>query len=956
MNNMNFLENTARQLYQRHKNNMHLLAVVFPNRRQSVFFRDYLKQLVAPPAFVPELLTIEELVQLSSDQFVAEPLVQSIELYKAYVTVCNKNNEENIPGFEQFYPIGETLLKDFREMDTYLVDIAQACRVLKDIEIIEKSFEQLTDEQRTFLKKFWSSLQNRSLAQERFLKLWERLPAIYQQFHQQLHSQNSSSLGWLYRQLAAGNPSLSSFTSGWDHIAFVGFNAFNKAEETIIYKWQQNGFASLWFDADKYYLENKQQEAGFFLRKNFEQTGLTNELPLLNVIGNSKMAVTVTSVMGHTAQTKLIGQWLEGLPPNSSDSIAIILADENLLIPVLQSIPANSAPVNVTMGYPLQQTVLFSFIKLYFDILTSLGGTGFRFLYFQQVQDWLNHPLCDWEPGENEALLLKMTTENLLQVPVKMLQKKSAISSLMMSPLLSNADIFSRLRQMLQLIDEKAVIKKDALLHGAASLAWQSIQTLEPLFAGFSPAPTLAFMSQVLQRHLSSVNIAFQGEPLKGIQVMGLLESRGLDFDHILLLGAAEGSLPRINPPQSFLPDSVRRAFGMPVAEYQDAIFAYTFYRLLHRCKSLQLVYNGLVSDNSTGEPSRFIKQLAFETGINFRYRKPGTRLQPTAPQVISIPKTDEILRRLKKYLLSEKPASFSPSQINTYLSCRLQFFLKYIAGLKKPEDLSEEINAAQFGQLVHKLMERLYLAVQAAQGHGIITADSIHWMRQQAPAELLLAFSEVLGQPLKEAETAFSGLQQLIKDVALQYANGFLDLDEAYAPFTVIDLEVQFLEPFVINESGHNKPVFLKGYIDRVDEKNGIYRMLDYKTGADKMDFADLASLFERNGKKQNKAALQTLIYSWMFRQKFPERKNFEPALVPLRELVKAGKSETRLEIKTARLFVNAENIGEMLAEIENQLRATLEEIFDPTVAFDQTEDTGICAYCDFAGICNRK
>jgi hypothetical protein len=430
-----------------------------------------------------------------------------------------------------------------------------------------------------------------------------------------------------------------------------------------------------------------------------------------------------------------------------------------------------------------------------------------------------------------------------------------------------------------------------------------------------------------------------------------LLESRGLDFDHVLVLGAAEGTLPRVNPPQTFIPDAVRRAFAIPVAEFQDAIFAYVFYRLFHRSKTMELVYNALVSDDSTGEPSRFIQQLAFETNISFVPRKPTTALKPGASYSIQVAKEGDVWKRLQSYLFGEQPVPISVSQINTYLSCRLQFFLRYVAKLYVPDELSEEIDAKQFGSLVHKLMELLYISVQKKQNSPLITSESIAWMKNQVPVALEKAFEEVIGANPGDS----SGLEQVIKEVVKQYALRFLEIDEAYTPFKVEELEVSFLESFAI-QAGGTKTIRLKGIIDRVDEKNGVYRMVDYKTGSDKNDFSAIDQLFDRQSGRQNKAALQTLIYSWMFQNKFPERVNFQPALIPLRALSKNGNFETRLLSKAGKIFVDATNIQVYLPEIRTHLKTVLEELFNPQVSFDQTEDLAVCQYCDFPGICNRK
>ncbi|MES2645665.1 MAG: PD-(D/E)XK nuclease family protein [Bacteroidota bacterium] len=954
---MAFLKTVATELYNIHRAHLHRLLVVFPNRRQSIFFRHYFLQVAEPPAFMPQMLTIEQLVAQSAAMPAADSLLQSFELYKAYKTICLEEGEEasGLPDYEQFFPIGETLLKDFSEMDAYLLNVSEVCSVLYNIETIEKAFDQLSEEQKSFLKQFWASVTHKGAAQERFLKLWKRLPAIYQLFHQQLEAIGFTTLGKSYRSLATNKHSPPEFSGGWQHVAFVGFNAFNKAEETFLQQWQSTGFASLWFDADEYYLSDKKQEAGYFLRRNLEKIQLKNELPVLNRIRNHPNTITVKAVQGHTAQAKIIADWLQLFPPgNPIETSAILLADESLILPVLQSLPGNDIPVNVTMGYPLQQTAVFSFFNLYFTIQADLAKNRWLNLHFELVQEWLHHPLCDLPEEFRLGLLQKIVQQVLVRVPLKMLFKKSAITDLVLLKINAEADVFGRLRQMFQIMQQQPALQDDALLQGAIVGAWQVLQTAEPLFEQLKPTPSLNLVVQVLRRHLSTITIPFEGEPLSGIQVMGLLESRGLDFKHILILGAAEGTLPRINAPQTFLPDGVRRAFGLPVPEFQDAIFAYTFYRLLHRCETMQLAYNALVSDNGTGEPSRFIQQLQFETNIPFRFEHPGTVVKPSALPVISIEKTPEIFRFLNKYLLSEKPVSVSPSQVNTYISCRLQYFFKYLASLKKPDTLSEEVDAATLGSIVHEIMEQLYARLKDHQGDWMVTKDSINWMRQQVGLVIEPAFRKVWMNNKPSSPIEFIGLLEVIKQVVEKYVEGFLAIDETHTPFTVESLEVTLPQPFAIQMGNQQKKLLLNGKIDRVDEKDGLYRMVDYKTGGDKTAFHDVESLFERDGKKQNKAALQTLIYSWMFQKQFPQHKRFEPALVPLREINKTT-GDTRLVMNSMKTAVTADNVNDILLDVEENLRLVLQEIFDPSVPFDQTTNPKICEYCDYKGICKR-
>ncbi|MES2775324.1 MAG: PD-(D/E)XK nuclease family protein [Bacteroidota bacterium] len=1021
-----FLKIVAQEINTRFSSQLHRIAVVFPNRRQAVFFKNYLQQILTPPAFLPELLTIEELIQRSSIYPVADHFVQSFALYDAYAEVMSERQDDRILDYEKFYTIGDILLRDFQELDAYLCYVPKVYEQLKDIEGIEKSFDILSDEQKQFLKTFWSSFssERKSVQQQKFLELWSMLPAIYQLFHEKLAAQQLTTQGMVYRQLAAEMQGRQGFAEGWQHIAFVGFNAFNKAEETLLQRWQAQGKASLWMDIDDHYTANPQHEAGHFIRRNLYKLQLKTELPLLKEIGGKTIPIQVISAQGSVAQTKYLPQWLNQLPVNvledtGKESIAIILADEGLLLPVLQSLPPELGNVNVTMGYPLKQSVLFSFIQSFFLIQTDLAIHHDRDISHEQVQAFLQHPLCDWADAVKQNLQYRMVNEVLLRIPIYQLQGHSDIGNYVFSPLHKATDIFGRLLSLVEAFHRNKKFETDSLLQGLLVQVWQSVQQLKGLFMGdpvafnvqaaqvagdrltpASPrgeepkpatengttllisqpltgeaplsarrgaggeasertqAPSLPFLTQSLRKQLSTISVPFEGEPLQGIQVMGLLESRGLDFDHIIILSANEGILPRIQTPNSFLPDSIRRAFGLSVPEHQDAIFAYAFYRLLHRCQSMTLMYNATISDQSTGEPSRFVPQLEFET--NFKIDKTDIRfeLKSNAAAPITIEKTAEVMKQFNPYFMPEKAKTFSPSAINSYIHCQLQFYFRYLARLKEPDEIQDEVDAAVFGNIVHNLMELLYNAVKEKNGHWNISRDDIAWMKTQVPILLPQAFIDGWREKSKKP-VEFTGRLLVVAEVVKQYANAYLDYDAGLAPFTIEALETKFNEAFYITVNGRRRPVYFSGYIDRVDIVAGIHRMVDYKTGADEMEFTTVEKLFDSSEKKRNKAALQTLIYAWSFSRKFPEKARFEPALLPLRVMQEQGENFNPRFVskvsRTEKITISADTIHPVLHQLEDHLRVMLEELFDTGIPFAQTDDVERCTYCPYIDICGR-
>ncbi|MCU0403250.1 MAG: PD-(D/E)XK nuclease family protein [Chitinophagaceae bacterium] len=960
-----FLSQVAESLLQKFGKELFRVAIVFPNRRQAAYFREHLKNQLAPPALLPEMLTIEELVIRTSDYALADPMRQSIELYKAYVAEERRSRPEKEPmPFEDFYGLSQVLLNDIEEADAYCVNTENIFSLIADYKEIDTRFDELTDEQRAYLQTFWQAVNLKDVYQQRFAELWRLIPRWYAGMHEALLKNGFCTLGLMHRHLASAGAVLPD--SGWVHVAFIGFNAFNGAQEKFIKKWQDAGLASLWLDTDSYYTENPLHEAGYFFRRNGKQVGLINEMPVSAGIpikhkkqSSNGPRIDVYKVDGNTVQAKVIEQWLQSLPADvSTGKAAILLADEKLLLPVLQSLPANAPSVNITMGYPVAQSPLYSLLTLFFESQQAIEGkkAGTGALPWEVAMKWLNHPLNDWPDGEAAKLKEKIIKQGTQWVKIETLLKAKGTGSWLFIPVGNDKNLFTWLRNLLQEVSKSSGTNGDVLLQGLLSGLYDHLTVIESLYNDFHERTSLLFLKSFIMTPLTSVNIPFEAESTAGIQIMGLLESRGLDFENILLLGAGEGSLPRVAAAKTFIPYNLRKAFGLSTLEHQDAIFAYVFYRLLHRCKCMSAVYNGLITDNSTGEVSRFIKQLEHESALEIQHHAWQMPVKATASNEITIEKTDAVLHSLRRYYTGEKPVAFSPSAINKYLSCRLQFFLNYLAGIKKPDEMQTEIDAAVFGSAVHGLLQRLYNQWMDINPGSAVTEQAIDMMAGWIPDHLEAAIKEAWHEEEATAQNlSLKGFAAVISDVVVHFAQSFLEIDRGYVPFKVYHTEVSFQHHLQINTLDGKKRITLKGNIDRVDEKDGLVRMVDYKTGGDRIEFDSLDGLLMVHGEKQNKGALQTLLYALMFSKTHPEYSRFEPALVVLRGMKKAGNDNVRLKDKSADIEVSADNIDNYLFQVEEGVKKVIEEIFDKEVSFNQTNDLRVCSYCDYKGICGR-
>lgn len=960
-----FLKQVAEALAGRFGKSLHTLAVVFPNRRQAVYFRHHLLACLQPPALLPELLTIEEMVRRSSGYALAEPVRQSLALYEAYKHLAQLPGSAAEPmSYEDFFPIGETLINDLNEADAYGVNINKLYSIIADYKEIDNRFDDLTEEQKQFLKSFWQSLDMSDDYQQKFANLWKMVPALYVGMHNRLEQAGFSTLGKMYRTMAEQLPQLPD--NSWQHIAFVGFNALNACEEKCLQAWQKAGVASLWLDADAYYMDNPLHEAGFFLRRNIRQLGLKNELPFLQCIppanapAEVRRPLHVTKLQGQVVQAKMVGEWIANLPPQlPPGTAAILLADEKLLIPLLQSLPAGTAEVNITMGYPVAQSAVYTLLSLFFEVQGVLATKDSQkgAVPWELLMKWLNHPLNDWDAGLIAKTRKTIIQEGTLWVPVEKIKKQGGVAAWLFQPMPDVQNLFVWLRNLLQqLTKQLSTVATDPLLPAITTAVYEAIVAIEPQYAPFLQGASLSFLQKILLQPLGALSVPFEMDRTDGIQIMGLLESRGLDFEYILLLGGGEGTLPRVATAKTFIPYNLRRAFGLSTLEHQDAIFAYVFYRLLHRCRHLQVVYNSLITDNSTGEPSRFLQQLAFESGFDMVYTQYDMPVRATPPVEIKVFKNNAVARNLYKYIKPEESVGLSPSAINKYLSCRLQFFFSYIAKIASPEQMQTEIDAAIFGSAVHILLARVYER-WLQQHHGEpVTLQAIDVMKAWLPEMALDAIRDAWYAEQNTANRlSLSGFEVVVADVVMHFAERFLDIDAKRVPFKVHHLEVTFEQQIDLNVQGQPQRVLLKGNIDRVDEKDGVVRMVDFKTGNDKIEFASVQELLTPHGEKLNKGALQTLLYAYMFSKAHPQYEHFEPALVVLRHTLQAGFDKVRLVDKTENIEITAENINNYLSAVESGIKLVLEELLDTRVPFDQTPHLTTCAYCDYKGICGR-
>lgn len=951
-----FLYTVAEDIIRRFGKDLKDVAVVFNNKRPIVFFKKYLAEISDQPIFSPAFFTIQSFIAKSTKLVQADFMVRFFVLHEAYNELLRSEQKDEVEP-DDFLPMAEIILRDFDQIDFDLVDPNAIYSHLKDLAVIDHQFPLLTEEQQSYLNQFWSSFSTdrQIYIQQKFIELWTRLPLLYELFHQKLKDQNLIGIASAYRNLANGNEENRSFVDHYKKIVFIGFNALNKAEAKIFKQWQEEEKALFYFDADSYYIDDKIQEAGHFLRINQTQHQLNNALgEFPSLLNKASKKIEVFPILGHVAQAKVLTKIIEKSIYSSAQT-AIILADESLLVPVLQTLP-NDLKINITMGFPLSQSPVFGLIDLWLHVQEYYFSVKENKLKKELILAFIAHPLSGISDVERKELLQIISDSHSEEMSMDALTFSSAHAKEFFSMNLVGVSALSSLEKVISSLYEWRLENKylhlieSSLLIRVTKVLNQLNDTLAIHYANASLPLTLSF----IKKTILGIAAPIEGEPLDGIQVMGMLESRCLDFNEVIILGANEGILPQLSLSPSFIPDSLRRAFGLPVLENQDALSAYLFYRLLQRAKKVSVVYNNLVESNSTGEASRFLQQLLFESQVeSISYpQKQIIQLSSPVPN-LKIEKTPAIMAKLEAYL-QPNGAFFSASALLTYLKCPLEFFFKYIAGFKEPDRSQQVLDNGAIGSMVHAILEDFYKDFLTR--NAMITKDDIRLKMKDLPSLSKKALSAFMHLDLSE-KVKFSNTQLIALSIIEENARVILNYDAKFmAPFRMIELEnkTDYSCRFPVEINGVSKHINLYAIIDRIDEVRGQKRIVDYKTGSDKLEFS-LEAVCDGTHQKFNRAAFQSLLYSAVY-EHVKGVDNIQSHLYILRQLHKGST-----------LVMDKEPLeGEILSEAKRQFKYSfntlLTEIFNPEIPFMHNENSIYCVdgfysqFCHPSGLVSTK
>lgn len=954
-----FLKQVAHDLYNKTEGNFTKVAIVFPNKRASLFFNEYLAQESDRPIWSPTYVSISELFRQSSDLSIADPIKLVCDLYKVFQKATGSKET-----LDDFYFWGEMLIADFDDADKNMADTHALFSNLKDLNELMDNYDFLEEGQKEALSQFFHNFSINQVTElkQRFISMWNVLGDIYTEYKALLESQSIAYEGMLYRQVIE---QLDVEALPYNKYIFVGFNVLNKVEHTLFKKLNEAGKAMFYWDYDTFYLNKTPHEAGEFIRRNLRD--FPSELPA-SFFDNLNQPKEVTFIESPTenGQVRYLPQWIRENLTSQEKETAVVLCNEALLQPVLHALPDNVKHINITMGFPLSQTPAYSFVNALMELHTSgYNPNNGRYL-FAEVISVLKHPYTRQLSPEAEKLEQNLTRDNRFY-PLPSELKQDNVLELLFTPRRNNLDLCSMLSEALKevavIYQQQAASHSDAfdqLYRESLFKTYTLVNRFHTLIESKELNVQAGTFQRLLTRVMSSSSIPFHGEPAIGMQVMGVLETRNLDFRHLIMLSVNEGQLPKAGGDSSFIPYNLRKAFGMTTIDHKIAVYAYYFYRLMQRAEKVTLVYNTATDGINRGELSRFMLQFLIEWGYPVLRKQLEAAQSPQDSTPIIIEKTPDVMERMKSVfdIRNNPKALISPSALNCYLDCPLKFYYKYVALLSAPDEVTADIDSAKFGSIFHYAAEHIYKDLTA---HGkLISKENLETLlKDEVRLQTYVdnGFKELFFNLPQNEQPEYNGIQLINSAVIVKYIQQLLRNDLRYAPFTFVGSEQRIFENIEIYTPTGDIQSRIGGIIDRIDSKGESLRIVDYKTGGDADTPANVQSLFIPDKKRSN-YVFQTFLYASIVCKKLREKNDSRlvaPALLYIHRAASENYSPVIQMGEPRKPKEPVDNFAQYEGDFRENLKTLLEDIFNPDISFTQTEIEDKCAYCDFRALCKK-
>lgn len=926
-------------------NNLDLkhLTIVLPSERAKKYISASLFKAYQKPMIAPKMVTIDRWVRDLSDKTVIDKTRVLIRLFDIQLKSA-KTIEDH--SFDEFLTWGNMLLSDFDELDRYLLDSKQLFSNLADIKEIEN----------------WSfGNENLTESQKRFMEFWDRLPGYYTELNKVLDAEKVCYMGKAYRHVCENLDLV--FDEDKDrHFLFAGFNALSPAEISIMKQLHKMGRGHVLINADKFYLNTESHEAGRFMRDLKQELGISN-LPFVeDRLLTEKKEIDIIECAQTAGQAKVAGTLLDEMEPELIDQTLVLLADESLIVPVLKNLPKKIGKANITLGLPLRNTALRTWVDLLFGIQENKLRFKSEGIYFNDLQKLWNHPFVN-------AILTDEEKANVVRIEHEIIKRNSIFLSL------KNIEIGEIGNKIMQLVFKPW---KNNWLDGLLTIRELSrfiYQYLEETFdfekailEGFDralidfeniskeglPDMNLRSFKTLFNQHWNLKNIAYHGNPMEGLQIMGLLETRLLDFENIICVGMNEGSMPPTNPIQTMIPMDLRKYFSLPTPREKQGLFAHHFYRLLHHCNKMYVTYTSAQEKIGSNEASRYLLQLELElsrlnTNIIIQKKFYSIPNETVENKQTVVQKTPEILERLDEIFAN----STSASMLKKFATCPLDFYYQYVMEFGEEEKVEEEVENNTFGTFIHNALEEMYQPFARFNKKGekiepappAITSFDIDKMLKYYEHEINKQFYNHFNQD-KDAYSV--GKNFLSYKMALELTKRFLEKEKEFlmeqtSPVFIESLERELRADIEIEVLGVKKKVHLKGFVDRIDSIDGKVRIIDYKSGKVKKDDTntikkkvDLEALVNNSLKKKH--VLQLLMYCYLFKVNFGELPR-EASIISFINI-----QDGVLPLETGDM-----ELAEAVDLFPSVIEAIINGIYDTEVPFshDDSMQFSYCAYC---------
>ncbi len=944
---MKFLEAVADRYARR--TSLERTCFVFPNRRSAVFFRKYLGERAGRPLFVPAMRTIDELFQDISGLKPVEKVPALDRLYRIYRDLLAEEGRTAEP-FDDFIYWGDILMSDFDDIDKYRVDAARMFVNLRDLKELSAGYDFLTDTQRQAIDEFCGSFFQKGIThsgtRQDFAALWNIQLRLYDRFRDSLAADGLGYPGMIYRSVADSIRPDTEMLKAFDEVVFIGLNALNNCEIALLTELQKEGKADFYWDFEGPLLQDPANKAGRFIRENI--TRFPSRTPLEGIGPEGMPAIEVIRVPSAVGQTRKAMQIISDLHAagqmDRPEETAVVLPDENLLFPMLGALPSCIQKVNVTMGYPLsagQVEMLVSCLERLQANRRAKGGT-MRF-YHRDVTDLLEHPYIVAADTDGVVPTVKagILAQNRIFVEAPWLASQSDLFAVLFTPIEQTSGLADWLQALIQALQaHQPALEREFLYRYSKTIAALARVKLD--FDTLVPRTWF----RLLARLAAIETVPFEGEPLSGLQMMGPLETRALDFKNLIMLSVGEGVFPARTVSSSFIPYNLRLGFGLPTYELQDAIWAYYFYRSICRAERVYLLYDARTEGLQSGEESRYIKQLKYHYGLPVTEKVATYQLGATAADrpIVTVEKTQDVLQTLHDRFVTGTGA-FSASSLNHYLDGPLQFYYQHVLQIKEQDEVVEDIDSTRFGTIYHEVMQRIYEPFEARSGakgaDSLITREIIDHLRSDKQTLEKLTVDAFHNAGIEDIE----GENRILVNLVLRFVDRTLEVDGGMTPFTFLGAESKRNAALRLADG---RTVRLFGAIDRLDTNlPGIIRVVDYKTGSveKKDDCRNVDRVFDRTLATRPYIAFQLYFYALLMSRQPDARpdQRYEPCIYALRDLFKAAPAPHPIA-------------PEDLAHFTERVQALIEEIFNPEIPFaGDCADERTCSYCNFKRLCNR-